>query len=76
MIFLDRKGKDRDSSTQPLLLEAEPTGIPRALAKTKETAKKTKQNSRLNNQNNNSVRALHFLVHFFTVTARLGREIS
>ena len=28
------------------------------------------------NQNNNSARALHFLVHFFAVIARLGREIS
>ena len=29
----------------------------------------------LNNQNNNSARAWHFLVHFFVVTARLGRGI-
>ena len=27
-------------------------------------------------QNNNSARTLHFLVHFFAVSARLGREIS
>ena len=27
----------------------------------------------INNQNNNSARALHFLVHLFAVTARLGR---
>ena len=35
-----------------------------------------KANYRLNNQNNNSARALQFLVHFFAVTARLGHEIS
>ena len=32
-----------------------------------------KKTNRRNNQNNISVRALHFLVHFFAVTARLGR---
>ena len=34
------------------------------------------KSNRLNNQNNNSARALHFLVHFFAVPARLGREID
>ena len=33
-----------------------------------------KSRNSVNNQNNNSARALHFLVHFFAVTARLGRE--
>ena len=37
--------------------------------------KNVKKSNSLNNQNNNSGRALHFLVHFFAVTARLGREI-
>ena len=27
-------------------------------------------------KNNNPARALHFLVHFFAVTARIGRQIS
>ena len=35
-----------------------------------------KKANRLNNQNSNSARVLHFLVYFFAVTARLGREIS
>ena len=39
-------------------------------------ATRTAKNNRLNNHNNNSARLLHFLVHFFAVTARLGREIS
>ena len=37
---------------------------------------KTSENNTLDNQNDNYVRALHSLVHFFAVTARLGREIS
>ena len=32
-------------------------------------------NDTLNNQNNNFSRALQVLVHFFAVTARLGREM-
>ena len=32
--------------------------------------------NRLNKQNNNSARELHFLGHFFAVTARLGSEMS
>ena len=34
-----------------------------------------KQQLRLNNQDNNSARALHFLVHFFSVTAQLDVKI-
>ena len=30
----------------------------------------------IGNQNNNSARALHFLVYFFAVTARQGRQVS
>ena len=40
------------------------------------TATRTSKSNRFCNQNNNSARALHFLVYFFAVTARLGREIS
>ena len=40
------------------------------------TLKNKKTIDGLKNQNNNSTRVLHFLVHFFAVTARLGREIS
>ena len=40
------------------------------------TAKRTPKSNRLNNQNNNSARTLHFLVHFFAVSARQGPEIS
>ena len=37
---------------------------------------KPKKGNRLNDQNNNSARVLHFLLHFFAITARLGRESS
>ena len=42
----------------------------------RERQKKQKQKNRLNRQNNNSVRASLFLVHFFAVTARIRRETS
>ena len=41
-----------------------------------ENVKNKQKDNRLNKQNSNSARALHFLVHFVAVTARLGREIS
>ena len=46
------------------------------LATRRRRQRERQKSNRFCNQNNNSARALHFLVYFVAVTARLGREIS